>query len=689
MTAVKDLLFELGCEELPSKTLLRLSDALLQNIENGLKNAGLDFTGSLSYATPRRLAVVIENLATSQNDVEQERRGPAVAAAFTADGEPTKACAGFAKSCATSVDKLDRIKTDKGEWLAFKKTLKGKNSEDLIPEIIKKSLDALPIAKRMRWGASATEFVRPVHWVVLLFGDQVIAHDILGITPGETTIGHRFHANLSIPIESPRSYSETLYQKGKVIADFEQRKTKIKESAKLAAEEVKGTAHIEEDLLEEVTALNEWPVPVTGNFDSRFLSLPAEVLITTMQTNQKYFPVKDAAGQLLPHFITFSNIESSHQQSIQSGNERVIKPRLTDAEFFWKQDRKLSLENRIEKLAHIVFQEKLGTLADKSARVKALSVYIAQQLGENVELAERAAMLAKTDLLTEMVGEFASLQGIMGRYYALADQEPTDVAAALEEQYFPKQSGGPTPQTKTGQILAIAEKIDTLCGIFSIGLIPTGDKDPYALRRAALGILRIIIENKLNLDLHHCIDFSLNQFQHQFEKTESKERITAFIYDRLKGYFLDHGFAADEFESVKSIQPTMPLDFQQRLLAVKSFRTLPEASSLAAANKRISNILRKSPIAATESYDKLVESEELELLRSAKKVANAIHPLLQQNDYTSVLSNLAQLRNDVDTFFDHIMVMCDDVELRNQRLALLTFISSLFLQIADISKLQS
>lgn len=689
MNTANHLLFELGSEELPPNTLVKLSHALLNTIIQGLHDAELTFTASKAYATPRRLAILIENLASAQPDKTVEKRGPAIQAAFAADGSPSKAALGFANSCETTFDQLERLKTDKGEWLSFTQAVKGQATEQLIPDIIRQAIVALPIAKRMRWGSFATEFVRPVHWAVLLFGDRVIPTEILGLQTGNLTHGHRFHAPDAIILHSPETYASVLFEQGKVIADIEQRKTIIRDKAQQAATAVKGIAHIEEDLLEEIAALNEWPVPVTGNFDPRFLALPAEVLITTMQTNQKYFPVKNADGQLLAHFITFSNIESTCPASIQHGNERVVTPRLADAEFFWNQDRKHRLESRLAALGTIVFQEKLGTVADKTNRVVKLAEIIAKHLDADVEIAKRAALLAKTDLMTEMVGEFGNLQGIMGRYYALAEGEPDEVAWALEEHYFPKQSGSPTASTRTGQIVAIAEKIDTLAGIFSAGLIPTGDKDPYALRRAALGALRTIIENNLVLNVRELLAIALGQFSHAFDVEATQTALVDFVFDRLKGYCLDHGFRADEFDAVMTLQPAEPLDFMQRLQAVKAFRQLPEAHSLAAANKRIRNILKKSETAPAEHIGTLLEPQEQQLLHAAEQSAQAIQPLLAQRDYQATLTRLANLRNEVDAFFDHVMVMSDDLELRASRLALLHFLSEQFLTCADISKLQS
>lgn len=688
MIEKQHLLFELGSEELPPKTLLKLSNALLNNIVQGLHIAELSFTASKAYATPRRLAVFIENLATAQPNKTVEKRGPALAAAFDKEGNPSKAAVSFAVSCGTTFEQLGRLKTDKGEWLAFTQSVQGQATAQLIPDIINQSINALPIAKRMRWGSFTTEFVRPVHWAVLLYGDSIIETEILGLKTNNKTRGHRFHAPQEISIDKPENYAALLFKQGKVIADIEQRKDIIKTSANNAASAVNGIAHIEEDLLEEVSALNEYPVPITGGFDTRFLALPAEVLITTMQTNQKYFPVKNNNGDLLAHFITFSNIESTRPESIQRGNERVVTPRLSDAEFFWNQDRKTTLFERVDSLHLVVFQERLGTVGDKTQRVIKLAGFIAEKLNADIELAQRAALLAKTDLMTSMVGEFGNLQGIMGRYYALVEGENTEVAWALEEQYLPKQAGGVTPTRPIGQILAITEKIDTLVGIFSVGLLPTGDKDPYALRRAALGILRILIENELVLDIRALIAFSLTLFTHAFDALATENLVSDFIFERLKGYCLDKGYSADEFDAILTVNPSEPLDFMQRLQAVKQFRQLPDAESLAAANKRIRNILRKSETTPSINFDKLVAQEELALLAEAKKSEADIQPLLVNRDYAGTLTRLAELRPSVDAFFDNVMVMADDLELRANRLTLLRLLSEQFLSCADISKLQ-
>ncbi len=687
MTA-QNLLFELGCEELPPKTLLKLSNALSDGILAGLNEAELTFSSVKNYAAPRRLAILIENLQAKQADKTVQKRGVSIQAAFQADGTPSKAALAFAQSCGVEFDQLERLKTDKGEWLACTQTIAGQTTQHIIPDIIRKSLGNLPIAKRMRWGNSIVEFVRPVHWAVLLYGEQIIETEILGLKTGNQTRGHRFHAPQAITIEKPENYAEILFSQGKVITDFDTRKNQIRADAEKAASAVNGIAHIDEDLLEEIAALNELPTPITGHFDERFLALPAEVLITTMQENQKYFPVKNADGSLRPYFITFSNIQSTNPESIKNGNERVVTPRLSDAEFFWKQDRRYTLADFAPRLETIVFQQKLGTVAQKVERLVKLAEYIAPKINTDVELAKRAAFLAKNDLMTEMVGEFGNLQGIMGRYYALADGENPIVAQAIEEHYLPKQAGGATPSSDIGCVVALAEKVDTLAGIFSAGLIPTGDKDPYALRRAALGVLRILIEHDLKLDIHALVEFALSLFEHEFDKPKTQTLVTDFIFERLKGYCLDKGFTADEFEAVLAVNPAEPLDFMQRLQAVKAFRQLPEAESLAAANKRILNILKKSDSPA-KTIAKLVEAVEINLLELAQKSAADIQPLLEKRDYQATLNRLAELKQPVDAFFDGVMVNCDDLELRANRLALLNLLSQQFLTCADISKLQA
>ena len=685
--ATEKFLFEIGTEELPPKTLGFLSFNLNIEVTEQFTNLQIEYTDFKSYSTPRRLAVTA-TLEAKQKDQVVEKLGPPISISFDDKGKPTKVAEGFANGFGCSVDDLLRTGEGKNERLLYKGNIAGKETKSFLPSIIEAAIAKLPIAKRMRWGSGDAEFVRPVHWYILLFGDQVVESKLFNLPADRFTLGHRFHHPDKIAIQNPSEYVERLYD-AKVIVNFERRMEIINDKAQQAATAVGGTAHIEDDLLEEIAALNEWPVPVTGSFDPRFLELPAEVLITTMQTNQKYFPVKNASGGLLPYFITFSNIESTNPDSIKQGNERVITPRLTDAEFFWKQDRKQPLAARVESLSNIVFQNKLGTLAEKNQRVVDLAETIAKQLNGNVEAAKRAAFLAKADLLTNMVNEFDNLQGLMGRYYALADGEPMEVAQAIEQHYYPKQSGGMLPETTTGQVVALADKVDTLCGIFSAGLIPTGDKDPYGLRRAALGVLRILIEKELSLDVLNLVDTALAQYQHSFDRAETRKLVVDFIFDRLKGYSLDKGFVPDEFDAVMSVNPSQPLDFMKRLQAVKAFRQLPEAESLAAANKRIRNILKKSDTAPAAQVGELVEAEERQLFAIAKQAAADIQPFLERKDYQSVLSRLAQTEPAVNAFFDKAMVMCDDLDLRAQRLALLNLLSDQFLQVADISKLQS
>ena len=689
MSETKDLLFELGCEELPPTSLRKLSDALSDHVTRGLQEAGLSFSSVHAYATPRRLALWLESVSIKQTDRTVEKRGPALKAAYDDAGQPTKATLGFLRGCGSdvTVDQLQTLKTDKGEWLMFRQQEAGQDAESLIPDILKRSLAALPIAKRMRWGSREDEFVRPVHWVVLLFGEQVIGTQILGVATGNRTWGHRFHANTAIDVTAPKDYAGILQQQGRVMVDFDARRALIQQQAQAAAADVNGQAVIDPDLLDEVTALVEWPVAITGKFDQRFLTLPKEALITSMQTNQKYFPVTDAEHALLPCFITISNIESSNPESVRHGNERVIRPRLADAEFFWQQDRKVELQQRVDDLDNIVFQKTLGTMRDKTRRMECLADYLANSLGGDAEHAVRAAQLAKTDLLTQMVGEFASLQGIMGRYYAQADGEPEDVATAIEEHYFPKQAGAALPSEKTGQILAIADKIDTIVGIFSVGLVPSGDKDPYALRRSALGVLRILVEKNLDLDLQELIRVAQQQFTHAFDQAQNCDQVSGFFLDRFRGYCLSRGYTAEQFDAVARVAPLKPAEFDLRLQAVREFTGLPESDSLCAANKRIQNILRKSGQMPTNSFDptQLIEPAEQNLLSQLERIETSVSPKIAQRHYTEALKDLSELRQPVDQFFDDILVMADDPELRQARVSLLHRLQQNFIKIADIS----
>jgi len=686
-----DLLIELGTEELPPKALAKLSKAFLQGVEQGLKKAELSYDEIRPYATPRRLALVISKLQTKQPDRVVERRGPALTAAFDEDGNPTKALLGFAGSCGVEVDDLDTMKTDKGAWLVFKQEQAGATAAELLPEIIQQALNDLPIPKRMRWGNLPGEFVRPVHWLIVLLGDEIVPMDLLGVSADRFTRGHRFHYPQPIRISSPMTYAPQLESEGHVMVDFEARKEAIEGQVKELASKLKGSAIINPDLLDEVTGLVEWPVALAGNFDQRFLELPPEALISSMEGHQKYFAVEAKDGKLLPHFITVSNIASQDPAQVIAGNERVILPRLSDAAFFWDTDRKRALAEHQDQLKTIVFQNKLGTVYDKSQRVAALAAEIAAQIEGQPALAERAAQLAKCDLVTEMVGEFPELQGIMGRYYARLDGEDNEVAEALDEQYQPRFAGDNLPATRTGQAVSLAEKLDTLTGLFGIGQPPSGVKDPFALRRAALGVLRIIIEKSLDLDLTQLLDKAAANFDGKLSEKDVSDQVMQYFFDRLRGYALEQGFKADEFEAVLTVKPTRPLDFMQRLKAVAAFRKLEQAESLSAANKRIGNILRKNDAETTgpEIKDSLLqEAAEKALAEQVTQARRELAPLTAKADYTGVLNYLAGMRETVDSFFDDVMVMADDEAVRQNRLALLNQTRALFLGVADISCLQ-
>ena len=691
MSDVRDLLIELGTEELPPKALKKLIQAFEAGIKQGLEKAKLNFSAIKSYAAPRRMAVVVNDLQVRQQDRMVERRGPAVTAAFDEDGNPTKAVQGFARSCGVEVEDLEKMETDKGAWLVFKQQQKGAETSSLIADILQQSLADLPIPKRMRWGDLPGEFVRPVHWLVLLFGEDVIPVELLGVTSGRESRGHRFHHPEAIRIQSAQTYAPQLETEGHVLVDMTARREAIHGQVLELATQLGGEAILNEDLLDEVTGLVEWPVALSGSFDQRFLELPSEALISSMEEHQKYFAVRDKVGNLLPHFITICNIESRDPAQVIAGNERVILPRLSDSVFFWETDRKQPLAERQQKLKTIVFQNKLGSVFDKSARVAKLAAVIASEIGGDKKLAERAALLAKCDLVTEMVGEFPDLQGIMGRYYARLDGEHDEVCEALDEQYLPRFSGDALAQTKTGQAVSLAEKIDTLVGLFGIGQPPTGVKDPFALRRAALGALRIVIENKLDVDLALLLQQAEKGFDDLLSEADVTDQVKAYFFDRLRGYSLDQGFKADEFESVLAVQPTRPLDFMRRLDAVAEFRQLEQAEALAAGNKRIGNILRKNDAEGEVGSidDKLLsEPAELALASKLEAVSDQVKPLMAQADYAGVLRTLADMRETVDGFFDQVMVMADDLDVRHNRLALLNQTRALFIGVADISCLQ-
>jgi glycyl-tRNA synthetase beta chain len=686
----QDLLIEIGTEELPPKALLQLSEAFQQAMANLLEKAGLEHGGITPFATPRRLALIVSQLPAQQPDISLEKLGPAVQAAFGADGKPTKAAEGFARGCGVDVSALERKQDGNVEKLVFRSQRKGAATATLIPDMVREALAALPIPKRMRWGSSRDEFVRPVQWCVLLFGDTVIPATILGAQSAAMTRGHRFMHPEPITLKTPAYYEQALLQ-GKVIASFAQRRETVRKLVEEEGRKLGAQAIIEEALLDEVAALVEWPVALTGNFDKEFLAVPQEALISAMKGHQKCFHLLDANGNILPHFITLSNLVSRDPAQVIAGNEKVIRPRLADAAFFFSQDKKQPLAARREKLKTVIFQQELGTVADKSDRVAKLAQHIAGQLNADVHLAQRAAELGKCDLLTSMVYEFAELQGLMGMHYARHDGEPADVAAALFEQYLPRFAGDELPQTQTGMVLALAERLDTMTGLFGIGQPPTGSKDPFALRRAALGVLRIIIEKQLPLDLTACLDAAVSNFANLPKAKDLAKTVRDFIFDRLRTFYTDQGVSADVFLAVDAVRPASPLEFDARIKAVSNFVALPQAQALAAANKRVSNILQKASVRADAAVDaaKLQEPAEQALAQAVQDVQARVEPLLKQNDFTPALAAMAELQAPVDTFFDKVMVNVDDAALRDNRLALLQQLRALFLRVADISLLQN
>ncbi len=689
--STRDLLIEIGTEELPPKALNKLSAAFASGIAAGFKEAGIEFEKINAYASPRRLAVIIDAAQECQADRNIEKLGPAIKAAFDQDGNPTKAAQGFARGCGVEVAQLARTDTDKGERLVFRIEEKGRPTVELVADIVTQSLAKLPIPKRMRWGESDAEFVRPVHWIVMLFGHEVIDAQIMGIKSGRESRGHRFHHPEVINLQSPSDYVSRLRSPGYVVVDGAERMASIKAQAEAAAKKLGGLVLIDENLLQEVSALVEWPVAVSGNFDKEFLEVPAESLISSMQDHQKYFPVVDDKGGLLAHFITISNIKSRHPEKVKEGNERVIRPRLGDAKFFWEQDNKKKLEDHIESLDKVVFQNKLGSVGDKSRRVASIAESIAKALGENTGYARRAGLLSKCDLMTEMVCEFPDLQGIMGRYYALNNGEPAEVADALDEQYMPRFAGDKLPGGKTGQIISLADRLDTLTGIFAIGQKPTGEKDPFALRRAALGILRILIECELDLDLKVLLGYAAKAYAEQLDANSAVDDVVSFMLDRLKVYYTSQGVSVDVYDAVMALEPTRPIDFDRRIHAVNEFRELEEAQSLAAANKRTGNILKKikGDLPTTVNEALLLEKAEKALYEQLQAMSSRVRPELDAGNYAAALKQLAGLRDSIDDFFDQVMVMVDDEALKNNRIALLSQLHGLFIESADLSRLQS
>ncbi|WP_144211746.1 glycine--tRNA ligase subunit beta [Shewanella donghaensis] len=687
---VENLLIEVGTEELPPKALRKLAESFLANFTEELTKAELAFEKATWFAAPRRLAINIEQLVVAQADKVVEKRGPAVAQAFDADGNATKAAMGWARGNGITVEQAERLKTDKGEWLLHQAKVVGVETKSLIAAMAQKSLDKLPIPKPMRWGSNTTQFIRPVHTVTMLLGDELVEGELLGIKSARTIRGHRFMGVDTFELDHADNYLTALEQQGKVLADYDRRKAIIKTNAEAAAKEIGGIAELEDDLLEEVTSLVEWPVVLTASFEEKFLDVPAEALVYTMKGDQKYFPVFDKAGQLLPNFIFVTNIESKDPQQIISGNEKVVRPRLADAEFFFETDKKESLEARLASLETVVFQKQLGTIKQRVERISTIAGFIATSINANSEEASRAGLLSKSDLMTNMVMEFTDLQGTMGMHYARLNGETEAVAVALAEQYKPKFSGDTVPTAPISICVALAEKLDTLVGIFGIGQAPKGAADPFALRRAAIGIIRICLENNLPLDLVDLIAKSKELHGENLTNDNVSEQVLEFFMGRFRSWYQDQGVSVDVILAVLARKPTAPADFESRIKAVAHFRTLEQASALAAANKRVSNILAKveGKIATSIDASLLVEPAEKDLADKLAELQPQLAPLFAAANYQEALALLANLRESVDAFFEGVMVMADDEALKNNRLALLNSLREQFLHAADISLLQ-
>ncbi|KLV03216.1 glycine-tRNA synthetase subunit beta [Photobacterium aquae] len=685
----KNFLIELGTEELPPKALRTLAEAFAENFEAELNGADLAFQSIKWFAAPRRLALKVTALAAGQPDKVVEKRGPAVASAFDADGNPTKAAEGWARGNGITVDQAERMVTDKGEWLLYKQEVKGQPVQALLPELAAAALAKLPIPKPMRWGDKDTQFIRPVKTLTMLLGDELIAGTILGVESGRTVRGHRFMGEAEFTIDHADQYPALLEERGMVMADYDARKAIILADAQKAAEIVGGNADLEDDLLEEVTSLVEWPVVLTASFEEEFLKVPSEALVYTMKGDQKYFPIYDDNGKLLPKFIFVSNIISKDPSQIIAGNEKVVRPRLADAEFFFNTDRKRPLVERLTELDSVLFQKQLGTLRDKTDRITALSGYIAQQIGANVEHAERAGLLSKCDLMTSMVFEFTDTQGVMGMHYARHDGEAEEVALALNEQYMPRFAGDELPSTDVSAAVAMADKLDTLVGIFGIGQAPKGS-DPFALRRAALGVLRIIVEKGYDLDLVDLIAKAHELLADKLSNADVQEEVLEFMLGRFRAWYQDEGHSVDAIQAVLARHPTKPADFDKRIKAVSHFRALDAAESLAAANKRVGNILAKfdGELADTINHELLVEDAEQALAKDIDAMLATLAPVFANGDYQQALSELATLREAVDAFFDNVMVMADDEQLKVNRLTMLNLLRNEFLKVADISLLQ-
>ena len=685
----ENFLVEIGTEELPPKALKTLATSFADNVEAELNQAGLTFDKIEWFAAPRRLAVKVLSLATQQPSKEIEKRGPAVSAAFDAEGKPTKAAEGWARGCGITVEQAERIATDKGEWLVHRAKIEGQPTKNLLNDIVANALAKLPIPKPMRWADKTVQFIRPVHTVTMLLGDELIEGEILGVASARTIRGHRFLGEREFEIQHADQYPQLLREKGSVVADFNERKAEILAKSQAKATALGGVADIEESLLEEVTSLVEYPNVLAAKFEERFLAVPAEALVYTMKGDQKYFPIYDKDGKLLPHFIFVSNINPEDPTAIIEGNEKVVRPRLTDAEFFFKTDLKQKLVDRLPRLETVLFQQQLGTLKDKTDRIEQLAGEIAKQIGADEAKAKRAGLLSKCDLMTNMVFEFTDTQGVMGMHYARHDGEDEEVAVALNEQYMPRFAGDELPKSLVASAVALADKFDTLTGIFGIGQAPKGSADPFALRRAALGALRIIVEKNLPLDLEDLVKKSVALFGDKLTNQNVVADVVDFMLGRFRAWYQDEGIAVDVIQAVLARRPTRPADFDARVRAVSHFRTLDSAEALAAANKRVSNILAKVDAAIGEiNLTACVEPAEKALAEAVLALRTEVQPLIAQGDYTAVLDKLANLRAPVDSFFDNVMVNAEDSALRQNRLAILNTLQGLFLQVADISVLQ-
>ena len=685
-----DCLIEIGTEELPPRALQSLAQNFARQVEQDLRENKLAPASVEVFATPRRLAMLLHDTPLQQADQRVEKRGPALDAAFDDDGKPSRAALGFAGSCGVDIDQLERRETAKGSWLYFCSTQTGRSLQDLLPELVANALAALPIPKRMRWGDRNDEFVRPVKWLVMMIGSEVVDAEIFGLRAGNQSCGHRFHAPASLEITSAGEYEQILLSRGQVVANYEQRRDTIRKLVEQAASRLGGMAHIEDALLDEVTALVEYPVVVCGQFDAKFLELPAEVLVMTMQENQKYFALFDSDGALLPHFIAIANIDSRKPEVVASGNERVIRPRFADAGFFYAQDRKQGLDVMRFRLDSVVFQKKLGSLGDKTNRIIRLAKYIASHLGADQDLVRRGADLCKADLMSDMVAEFPKLQGVMGRYYAQYQQEDPSVCTAIEQHYWPRYAGDQLPQSTVAQSIALADRLDSLIGIFAIGEKPGGDKDPFALRRAALAVLRIIVENRLQLDLADLCQVAADGYVNQIEAHPAIADVIEFVFDRQRAYYQEQDIGFDLVDAVAYSRSGLLYDCDLRIRAVQEFQHHEAAQALAAANKRITNILRKQPQADRTVDPKLLqEGAEKQLFEQLQTLKQGVTEQFSQGNYLQGLEQLAELRPAVDLFFDQVMVMVDDVALRDNRLALLDQLLQGFRLVADFSRIQS